>query len=522
MNYSLVKANRTFLALLLAALVSLPMSARAQSADDALLLSNHSPAVGARMLGMAGAGGIGGIADQAALLFNPAGLAYFDKSVAGGALSTLNATDNAVYTAAGQGETIENDMPNTGLFNLHYVYKAPTRRGSLVAAAAYNQVNTYERELMFEGRNANNSITDFFMPVAGEFDINLNDDGSYNPVIYRDLSYIAFQTYAIDFDPALYEAGQSVPFYPAVSRGDILQNGRLTETGSTKSLSFGGAAEAAENVMFGLSVNALFGSYNFDRVFEEEDDRNDNNGSAGSTDFDYLRLGESLESDITGLNVRAGVTSQVVPGLHVGLTVESPTFYKVTEDFRTTLETYFDNGDNYSYGSQADEDAGRFSNEYNLRTPWKFGAGANFNVANLMLAVDAEFIDWSQMEFDASGDASFYDDVNFGIRQDLNSVINTKVGGEYRVGDLFLRAGFAYQPDPHENTDFVDRSKTFLSAGFGYRVQEQFQIDFGWMQEQFEDEYYPYSNLDPALGNTPVIQEEITRNRFAVGVKVFF
>lgn len=529
------KYSSAFILVLLAAAFTWAMDARAQTGEDALRFTERSPAVGARMIGMAGAGLTAGIADQSALLYNPAGLGYFAKSMVSGALTTIDTRDESLFSVPGFSNMTDENIRDTRLANLAYIAKAPTTRGSLVFGATFNQVNSFARDLSFEGDNASSTITQYFMPLPDEFEFDL-DGGEYVPVFFRDLSFIAYETFAIDVEPSLRDAylegDVDVPFLPAVTRGTMFQMGDVTEEGTMNEVSFGGAVEAARGVMTGASVNLAFGRYRFNRLFVEDDVNDANNGvdrdSEGfvTVPFEYLEFGERFETDLIGVNARAGLSADLSSGLRLGLNIETPTFYAVNEEYSTTLDVFF-TGESYSYGRDADDDAGAGSYEYEILTPWRLGAGLTYTIAGLTAAVDAEFIDWTQLELRSSSeeDDAYFDEVNRDIRDLFRGVVNTRFGLEYALGDLTLRTGIAVYPDPRDyettkadNTEF-DRTKTYFSAGIGYRFAEQLQIDFGWMQQRFEDQYLPYSGT---AGAAPIVDEDVVRNRFTVGLSVFF
>jgi hypothetical protein len=116
------------------------------------------------------------------------------------------------------------------------------------------------------------------MPLQGEFE--LTEDGTdVFTEFFRTPSFIAFETFAIDFDQGLFDDDDPIPFLPAVSTGTVLQSGFVTEEGRMSEINFGAAMEAAEGVMIGASLNIPVASYTFTRVFEEEDIFNDNDGS---------------------------------------------------------------------------------------------------------------------------------------------------------------------------------------------------------------------------------------------------
>ncbi|MDX1429714.1 MAG: outer membrane protein transport protein, partial [Rhodothermales bacterium] len=431
---------------------------------------------------------------------------------------------------AGNRSVTDNDVTNTGLDQLAYAYRVPTRRGSLVVTAGISRVQTFSRELLFRGDNGVNSATEFFLPLSNEFDVEVDagndgirgtDDDVYTPLFTRPLSFIGFETFAIDLDIDAFEAGDDVPFFPAVTTGTVRQTGVVLEEGNMHEFSFGGAFEASRGVMIGATVNIPYGKWEFSSVFEEVDINNDNDGTGTTIDFDNLTWTETVESRLVGVNVRAGVSLEASRDLRVGFTLETPSYYSVSEDFATFVETGFDNGDQFSYGFDVGENEGAGSFDYEIITPWKIGAGIVFRTGDLRILADAEFIDWSQMELDADG-FDFIQE-NQDISQNLQQVVNTRLGAEYALGDFVVRAGFGFRPDPRDirldlqrESNSINRDRAFLSAGVSYVRQGQFAIDFGVSGEGFDDRYTPYNVV-----GAPVVEEEVARGRASLGVRVF-
>jgi hypothetical protein len=73
-----------------------------------------------------------------------------------------------------------------------------------------------------------------------------------------------------------------------------------------------------------------------------------------------------------------------------------------------------------------------------------------------------------------------------------------KIGGEYRIGNLSLRAGLSYYQDPvsldfkKRNNDNVNRTGVAQSLGIGYRTNE-FYIDVTGSRLLSRQAYTPYS-----------------------------
>ncbi|NNF04221.1 MAG: hypothetical protein HKN17_07120 [Rhodothermales bacterium] len=504
------------LTLLVAVLAGGAIEASAQTGDDALRFLQRFPGVTAAQAGMGGTGSAG-VANSSAFVTNPAGLGWSDYSWVSGGISTIGVTEDALFNTPGGSFPLENDVSATGLSDLSYVYKLPTRQGSFVAGVGIHQVRSFERSLLFDGENNANSITDFFMPLPGEFTLEQDNQGVF-PTFDRTLSFIAFETFAIDLDQGLLDAGDPVPFLPAVSFGTVEQTGFVEEEGRVTEINIGGGVEVAPNVMVGVGLNIPFGTYRFTRIHQELDFRNDNDGmSNGTTDFDYLEFTETFETEMVGINLRTGVSAEVAPGARIGLSVETPTYLALQDNFDTRLRVEFDNGDIYEYGDDRSEDAGSGEFDYEITSPWKVGLGGSFNRSGFTVAADAEWVDWSQMEISADG-VSFADE-NRAIRRGLDAVLNLRLGASYELNDVIFRGGYAMYPDPHDYTlanldaDLPDRDKTFVSAGIGYRFSDKVRIDLGWIRAQFDDEYRPYTEVDGA----PVVDEEVSVDRFSLG-----
>lgn len=517
--------------------------AQAQSADDLIRFSQRDPVAGARLLGRGGAS-TGGVADYTALFTNPAGLGFFATSQAAGTAGFIGIEDEATFDPRGGALSSETQSSDDfgGSFGL--VYKFPTVRGSLVLGGGLNQISSFRRDLRFEGENATSSFTTSLLPTEAEFEF--NDAGQ--PVFFSDIPLIAFSGGAIEY---FFEDGNSDdPFFlEAVAPGTrIRQSAVVEEEGRITEASFGGAVEVAPGLMIGASLNAAFGTYRFSRFFEETD-AFDENGPADYSafpdnvqelrGFDAFELSETIESDLRGGNLRIGFSGDTDAGLRGGLTIETPTFYTVEQTFNTEITTFFDEtvradgsvveGGFLTYGETGSEsEFERRNREYDFRTPWRFGAGLSADTraltdgaVDLTLAADLELVDWTQTDLTAS---PFEIEVNDAIEETYRAVVNTRLGAEYRLGDLSLRAGYAFYPDPREGEielpggETTNSNRTFLSAGVGYRVG-QVQVDVGIQQERFDDQYVPYSfNVD----EPPLVDEEVRRTRFVLGASYSF
>ncbi len=504
--------KRTPFVVLALTVLGLTPVAHAQSGDDALRFSRRQPLFSAVTAGSAGAG-VSGTGTFADLFLNPAGLALMDRGAFSVGLGTLSATDDGIYSVGSTGNPVTDDIMATRLTHLAWTYKVPTVRGSMVFAAGLARQNSFDRRLSYIGENPLNSFTDFLMPVQGEFELREDNQGVY-PDFSRTLSFIGFETYAIDFDDDKLASGDPVPFAPAVRAGTTLQNGTVTEEGGMTELSFGGAFEASKGVMVGLSVNIPFGSYDYYRMHEEADLYDENDGTAGTTDFNHLRFIETFSSSLVGVSARAGLSAILVPGFRLGLSVETPTVYSVDEDYDTRLSTAFDNGDRFEYGDDYEEDAGRGTFQYEVTSPWRVGAGLSYDAGPVSVTGEATLVDWSALELNS--DTYSFADENFDTRQGMRATVITRFGLEYRLPSVSVRGGVAFDPDPRESfAGSIDRSRTTFGAGASYALNRQLALDLGWAMERFDDAFGPYTEVDGA----PVVSERVSRHFVQFGLR---
>lgn len=519
-------------AALLLGLAMVAIPAAAQTAYDALRFSDRQPGVSTRSIGMGGVG-VAGLGDFSAVFTNPAGLGLMKRSEMSGSLNIYSVTDDGAYSVGNDLTPFENDFTDTRLGSLAYTHKFPTSRGSLVMAMGLSQVQTFSRELAYGGENSLNSATDYFMPVPGEFEIDTDNgpdgvfgtaDDLFFPSFSRSLSFIAFELFAIDFDADAFDAGADVPFFPAVTAGTVRQSGTVTETGAMTEFNLAGAFEAAPNVFVGGSLNVPYGKWELDRFLAEDDEFNDNDGTNGTVDFDFLEWSQFVESELVGINLRAGVAMKTDQGVRAGLSIETPTYYTIAENYATVMTVGFDDGYVDTYGDSESEDVGAGEFEYNIISPWRFAGGLGYSTGDFLVMVDGEIVDWSKLELDS--EIFSFEGENRFIRQNFETVVNLRAGAEYRFDNITARIGVANNSDPVElmpnqidpDLGTIDRERAYFSAGLSFAPNQQFLLDLAWSQERFDDRFLPYDEVTSA----PVVTEEIVRNRFSAGVRFRF
>ena len=543
-------------------------SAHAQTLDDVLRYSDPLPASGSNTTGMAGAGLSSGIDAPATLFGNPAGLGWISSSVLDGDFAIHRSRTDTRFATPDATNFGDRAVSDYRLGSFSGAYSFPTTQGSFVLAASYHQTDTYGRGIDVLGENQSSSISRTLLPSSFRVDGESIIFEGPNAVRSR----IAYEAGATDFSQAVFENGD-YPFFQAANPNAPAVDGEMgldqqddvREFGQMNELSFGGAAAIAPDVMLGVGVNIAFGSYTYERFFREtetsgllppEDLQNPQppydpfflSGTA-LEGFRELRIEERIESELTGASIRTGLSAQPIDALRVGLHLESPTWYSINEVFGTAMSTTLDcdfgrNGAPCPEGGVPGFESGSLTSnefEYDLRTPWRIGAGLQYTIAGLTIAGDVAFVDWTTANVDAGNTGSedidraiesIVVDLNRQIRE-LDPTFNTRLGLEYET-DLFgLRVGTAYHPSPLTEdavaprrqppsqigrqifSNVPDRSQLYLSAGASVALSDKTTLNINWLQERYEDRFISYT---PEMGSAPTVQEDLRRNRVMLGL----
>ena len=446
------------------AILTLAIAAQsfAQLPEDALRFATPGIGVGARAVGMGGAY-TGVASDYSAIYWNPAGLsqsAYGEFSI--GLNYNSLATTGTLF-----GNDKSTTINSTNLNSLGLVYPLPVRRGSAAIAFGFHRQSSFADGFSFEGFNPNGSIIQTYAPngTAAPSDLSNN---------------IAYQLFLANVDTL---TGQFDS--PIVNR--LTQLGRVVEGRGLNNWSVGGSFEIAKNFSVGATLNYVAGSYRYDRTYTEEDRQR--LYESFPFDFNSLAITDYIESDISGLNAKFGVLYRNPDRFRFGITIQTPTSFNIRETYGTTAEAHFDNGDVEPSGGPYTYDA---STEYNVVTPWVFGAGASLMLQDLVLAADVQLTDWTQVEF-ADADPSVMQQNN-DIKTLFRTTFDYRFGAEYEFKDigLRLRGGYMFNRSPFEG-DPSKFDRKAVTGGIGILLGESTMIDLAVVHGWWETFVYNYS-----------------------------
>jgi long-subunit fatty acid transport protein len=414
----------------------------AQYPEDALRLSLSDISVGARALGMGGA--YTGIAnDYTAIYWNPAGLGQLRQFELSGGIGHLGHNNDATFL--GQSSNYSNS--STSINTAGLVYPIPTRRGSFTLAFGYTRSLDFTTALAFDGFNTMSSI----IPSLYESDpsqdlawqLQLEDATGYSPI-----------------------------------QGNVNQKGTVLEGDGINNWSIAGGLEIAPKFYLGATLTLNSGSYSYLRNYTEEDTKG--YYTTPPFDFQQLDLTNTIDWDLTGYGFKIGMLYNVQDRASFGLTVKVPSRFTVKEKFRSDGTSIFKTPDTSGYSQYYASLNG--NSEYDVKTPFVFGGGVSVNAGGLVLSGDAEYTDWSEMEFkNPSSNISYLTAENADIKELFRATTNLRAGAEYTIPEagVSLRGGFAYQPSPFQG-DPSSFAQKYITGGLGFAVQSTVYIDVAY------------------------------------------
>jgi len=482
--------------ILLIILLSVLTGVKAQNIDDALRYSQVFYTGSARFMSMGGAfTALGG--DLSAISLNPAGTAVFRSS-------EFSLTPQLYYNTTSSVWNGSKSKDAASLFNLNQIgivsniISTNNEKGlvNLNIAYSYNRTNNFTENITISGISNNSSMADFWASRAnGNTKNNMPDD-----------AWAAYQTGLIDT-----LSGSNTSYGTVFSRyGDNPYStyGQqikrvITNTGYSGEHSFSIGANISNKFFLGTTLGISRIKYTGHLEHLESDVNN------LIYDFKSFTYTDHLEATGTGYSLKLGAIVKPVEFLRIGLAVQSPTIYRITENYYDDLSVYFDtkvnNIDHYAYSNNP------ASYKYTLTTPLRVNAGLAFQIKKLaIISADYEFVDYRTSRFSNAIDNLSFSAENDSISANYKSASNLRLGAELRLSNIYLRGGYSYYGKAFKsNTDNKNLDYSSVSFGIGFR-QQNFYFDLGCALMSSSRLYFMYSDpgyLEPASVAT-------TRNTF--------
>ncbi len=447
----------------------------AQNEQDALRYSQTFYGGSARTVSMGGAfGALGG--DFGALSINPAGIALYRQ----GEFSFTTNFNSMNTEASYLGSKMSDSWYKMGFSHFGVVVPIKSRRdaesgtNSLNFGFGYNKLKDFNNTVAIKAVNNSNSLVDEFVYTANKYD----DWDSFT-------DGLAWETFLIDYDSltGVYYSDFDVSGYGQTQKRTITTKGGIGE------YLFSLGANLGNKVYVGGSVGVQRAEYEETWIHTETD----------PTDiidyFEQFSFRNVLYTTGTGLNVKFGFIARPIDWLRVGGAIHTPTFFKLKDDFTSSMSTDLADGEStHVYDANGEYN-------YELTTPFRAIGSLAFILKQFaIISVDYEYVDYASARLRGS-DYDFFDE-NQAVSNRYRAANNIRLGGEFHLGPMFFRGGYALYGTPYVSGEPNDiQVYQALSGGFGYRTAAFF-MDLGLVRSGFDQKYFLYNENAADLTNS--------------------
>ena len=460
----------------------------------------------ARYVGMGGAMDALG-AEISTMGSNPAGIGLFRKNQVSASLSVVSQED---------GKTFQNGSKTHVSFDqIGVVFSGRTGKTSYLNFGFNFHKNRNFNHVLYAARALNGSSQSTQTVIkdgVGLFDTQAwsqLDDLYYGNMLYdksTDMIY-SYEGEAYDFNRAV--------------------------TGYIGEFDFNISGNIKNRLYLGLTVGIQNVNYkNYSEYYE----------TLNSTKVTDVLISDNHKISGTGFNIKAGLIFRPVEEspFRIGLSVASPTFYRLTTENYTTIGGNVDR-------SSAKED-------FRFNTPWKFGLSLGHTVGNyLALGAVYEYADYGACDM-RTIDGTYYDpyydtyssssstdnNMKRHTEETLKGVHTVKLGAEFKVDkNIALRLGYNYVSPMYKEdgvrdqtiyspgvyyastTHYINwKATNRITAGVGFSF-DKFRLDLAYQYNTRKGDFYPFMKdlavtyVDEATGAS----EELRNHCDAVSVK---
>ena len=476
---------------------------QAQGIVDGLRYSQENTNGTARFNALSGAfGALGG--DLSAIAINPAGGAVFLRHEGSISASFSDRDNEAIYFGT-LAKSLDNDV-NINQVGGVFVFNntdenSPWRKFNL--AVNYNNTQNFDNELFIAG-NGNTSISQFFLQQAQGVPLNLLQLQGTETIadLYSFLgetqgtaaqnAFLGYQGYI--FDPVDPDNQNNTQYTSNVAPGRFNQEYTLLSKGYSGKYTVNLATQYTDDYYFGINLNSHIIDYQQSTFLFES------NNNQGST-VNEIGFENNLSVLGSGFSAQFGAIAKVTENLRLGLTYDTPTWYTISEETTQYLETQR-TADNQTSTAIIDPRVLNVFEDYNLKTPGRLAASAAYIFGkDGLISFDYSYKDFSEITFKPTSDPSF-SNLNSSINASLTGASTYKIGGEYRIDNVSLRAGYRYEESPYENKELMDDLNGF-SLGTGYNFGNYyFDFSYVWTERERQQQLYNIGLTNSASVNT--------------------
>ena len=486
-----MKRNYTFILLLVCAFAS------AQNINDVLRLSGEGSYGTARFQGLNGAfGALGG--DMSSLNINPAGSAVFNNSLLSLTGSNYNIKNDSRYFNGSRSTSLNSlDLNQVGGV---FVFKSTNSNSpwrKLALAFNYDLVKNFDDDLLVSG-NSDQGIDNYFLDLANgvPFGPLLIQDGEYIEEAYLDigstLGFVDQQAflgyYGGIIDPVDFSDDNNTDYISNAKYGTVNQDYSQSTTGYNSKFTANLASQYGDNLYLGASLN-------IHSVFLDKLTQLSERGFDADSEIQTITFDNLLRTQGNGFSFSLGAIGKLNENFRIGGSYQSPTWYNLSDE--TSQKIYSDLAD--SDISFINFNIINIYEDYTIKIPGKLtGSLAMIFGKNGLLSFDYSYQDMSKAELRPGSDPSFASENDF-ISDKLSTVSTFRLGGEYRIEALSLRAGYRFEQSPYANGGTIGDLNGY-SGGIGYNFGgSRLDLSYNYSAQDINKQLFDVGLPTPAI-----------------------
>lgn len=475
---------------------------QAQDDVDAMRYSQASFYGDSRFMAMGGSFGALG-ANMSCMNFNPAGIAMYRKGefVFTPGIRVQN-TQSVHYDSTNSAFMTKFNISNIGFVSAWQqrnpyptqskMYEKWNQRNAF--GISYNRISDFNFNTTIAGSPNNSSIINDFVNVA---------QNHYPSQLVGNYEWLAYETYLINPESSSDTShywGMMLPNTPIQQSKTIKQTGRMGE------LAFSFAHAFNDKFYLGATLGIPMVRYARNSTYGELDYKN------SVWPFRSLKYEEQLLTTGSGYNLKLGGIMRLTDNLRVGAYVHTPSLLNLTDNYEYKMTAVYDTAITTAGNTYEQSYTGYF--KYKLITPAKAGGSIAYIYKALMaLNVDVEYMGYGTAHYKDNGGE--LNPVNLTIQKKYAGTVNTRVGAEFNVSPVTIRAGYAGYGSPFGS--FTGKfARNSFSAGVGFKHRTNTYFDLGVIYTKWSEDYYLY---DPTLVNATTLNNSVFYLTFTLGVK---
>lgn len=444
-------------------IATLSLSVNAQGISDAMRFAQENLNGTARFRALGGAfGALGG--DFSSININPAGSVVFANSQFGITISNFNLKNDSNYFGTSASKSNNSlDLSQAGGV---YVFKNEDKRSDwkkFAVAMNFENINDFSNSLFSAGTNSS-SIANYFLSYANGLPLGIvnGTQYSYSDLYYNEQqAYLGYGAYIINEAADYSDTNRNYVSLVPVG-GNYYQENKLNATGYNGKLSFNGSAQYKDVLTVGVNLNSHFFDYYQSTSFYES---NTNNTSTTDVLVKRVRFDNDLYTYGNGFSFQIGTIYKPVKEIRLGIAYQSPTWLRMTDELNQSISAVSGNSTTEFQADVVNPNVTMVFEPYRLQTPSKWtGSFAYIFAKKGLISFDYASKNYSNTKYTPKQDFS---NTNNNLRNLLNATNEYRLGAEYRIERVSLRAGYRFEESPYKDKATIG-DLTAYSGGVGY------------------------------------------------------